>query len=92
VQEKQIEQTFELANERYAELGIQVDAAIERLTPIAVSLLCTAGKVMTLPDLKELAVPLVVGPLVVGWPSREIIPAKHELQTNCGPIWKWPTR
>ncbi len=43
MREKQIEQAYELASERYAELGIQVDAAIERLAPIAVSLHCWQG-------------------------------------------------
>lgn len=43
MQDKQIEQAYELANERYAELGVQVDAVIERLAPIAVSLHCWQG-------------------------------------------------
>ncbi len=43
MQEKQIEQAYELAGERYAELGVQVDAALERLAPIAISLHCWQG-------------------------------------------------
>jgi len=40
---KQIEQAYELANERYAALGVQADAAIERLESIAISLHCWQG-------------------------------------------------
>ena len=43
MQEKQIELAYELASERYAELGVQVDAAIARLAPIAISLHCWQG-------------------------------------------------
>ena len=40
---KQIEQTYELASERYGTLGVQTDAAIERLGSIAISLHCWQG-------------------------------------------------
>jgi len=40
---KQIEQAYELANEWYAALGVQADAAIERLESMAISLHCWQG-------------------------------------------------
>lgn len=43
MQEKQIEQAYVLAGERYAELGVGVDATLERLAPIAISLHCWQG-------------------------------------------------
>ncbi len=40
---KKIEQTYLLARERYAELGVKTDAAVERLASIAISLHCWQG-------------------------------------------------
>lgn len=38
-----IEQAYQLASERYAELGVQTESAIERLASIAISLHCWQG-------------------------------------------------
>ena len=38
-----IEQAFELAKERYAEIGVDVDAALARLAKIKISLHCWQG-------------------------------------------------
>ena len=38
-----IEKTFDLAKQRYAEYGVDVEAALERLSPIAVSMHCWQG-------------------------------------------------
>ena len=43
MREQQVELAYQLASERYAELGVQVDAAIERLAPITISLQCWQG-------------------------------------------------
>ncbi len=43
MQEKQIEQAYTLASERYAELGVRAAAAMERLASIAISLHCWQG-------------------------------------------------
>src|SRR5213596_2249503 len=40
---KMIEQAFALARERYAELGVDVEKALERLSGIAISLHCWQG-------------------------------------------------
>jgi L-rhamnose isomerase len=40
---KRIEQAFALASERYAELGVAVDRAVERLSALALSLHCWQG-------------------------------------------------
>ncbi len=40
---KRIEQAYQLASERYAELGVQTDAAIKNLASIAISLHCWQG-------------------------------------------------
>jgi len=40
---RQVEQVFTQAKERYAELGVDVDAAIDRLSGIAISLHCWQG-------------------------------------------------
>lgn len=42
-QTRQVEQAYDLASERYAALGVQTDAAIERLGTIAISLHCWQG-------------------------------------------------
>lgn len=41
--DKRIEQSFALAKEQYAELGVDVDRAVERLSAIALSLHCWQG-------------------------------------------------
>ena len=41
--EKRVEQAYELAAERYADLGVEVDAALERLASIPISLHCWQG-------------------------------------------------
>ena len=38
-----IEQAFSLAKERYAEMGVDVDQALDRLSRIAISLHCWQG-------------------------------------------------
>ena len=38
-----VEQAFALAKERYAELGVDVDAALERVAKIEISLHCWQG-------------------------------------------------
>ncbi|MBR4105163.1 MAG: L-rhamnose isomerase, partial [Thermoguttaceae bacterium] len=38
-----IEQAFELAKERYAELGVDVDAAMENVSKVKISLHCWQG-------------------------------------------------
>ncbi len=43
MQEKQIEQAYELASQRYSTLGVQVDAAINKLASVAISLHCWQG-------------------------------------------------
>jgi L-rhamnose isomerase len=42
-QTRQVEQAYDLASERYAALGVQTDAAIERLGTVAISLHCWQG-------------------------------------------------
>jgi len=42
-QTKQLEQTFALAKERYAALGVDVDEALSRLSGVAISLHCWQG-------------------------------------------------
>src|SRR5437868_4788363 len=42
-QVKQVEQAFAAAKDRYAELGVDVDRAVERLSGIAISLHCWQG-------------------------------------------------
>jgi L-rhamnose isomerase len=41
--DQRVEQAFVLAKERYAELGVDVDRAQERLSSIAISLHCWQG-------------------------------------------------
>jgi L-rhamnose isomerase len=41
--DKRIEQAFALASECYAELGVEVDRAVERLSALALSLHCWQG-------------------------------------------------
>ena len=40
---KDVEASYELAKERYAELGVDVDAALEKLKTIPISLHCWQG-------------------------------------------------
>src|SRR4051794_10683035 len=40
---RQVEQAYEAARERYAELGVDVEAALERLSRVAISLHCWQG-------------------------------------------------
>ena len=40
---KNIEQSYQLAQERYSELGVDTDKALERLEPIAISIHCWQG-------------------------------------------------
>jgi L-rhamnose isomerase len=43
IRTRQVERAFELAKERYAELGVEVDRALARLGDVAVSLHCWQG-------------------------------------------------
>ena len=77
-----IEKSYSLAKERYAELGVDADAALKRLADVAVSMQCWQGD--------DVAGFESVGPLTGGgsWPPATI-PAGRGTPTSFAPT---PTR
>ena len=77
---KNVEQSFALAKERYAAFGVNVDRALEQSQRFRSR--CTAGRVtmsaVSRTPAKRLA---------AGWRSREIIRARPAHPTSCAPIW-----
>ena len=82
--EKQIEQVYQIAKERYAELGVDVEKAQKLLAQIPISMHC--WQVMMLAGLK----PLVRSCPAVVFRRPVIIPAKLKQLTNYNLILKRP--
>jgi L-rhamnose isomerase len=81
----QIDRAYELARERYAELGVDTDRAIDRLARISVSIHCWQGDDVTGFENQR-------AEWEAAWPLPATTPAKRARLKNCVVISKWQSR
>ena len=80
-----IESAYTAARDRYAEAGVDTDAALRRLAAVPISLHCWQGD-----DVGgfENSAPASAA----ASPSPAIIPARPARLTNCAPTRRWRSR
>ena len=82
---KNVDQAFALAKERYAEIGVDVDKALEKLSKIPISLHCWQGDdVGGFENAAKGSAP--------AWPSPATTPARPAPPTSCAGTSTRPCR
>lgn len=78
----QLEQAWELAKQRFAAVGVDVETALRQLDRLPVSMHCWQGD-----DVAGFENP--GGSLTGGFRRRVTIRAKRATPPNCVPTWSW---
>ena len=85
MKEELITKAYEVAKERYAAIGVDVDAVIKQMQDFHLSLHCwQADDVMGFEK--------QAGPLTGGIQQPETIPAVHAISTSCARTYSRPAR
>lgn len=79
----QLEQARDLAKQRFAAVGVDVEEALRQLDRLPVSMHCWQGD-----DVAGFENP--GGSLTGVFRPRVIIRAKRETRPSCAPTWSWP--
>lgn len=79
----QLEQAWELAKQRFAAVGVDVEEALRQLDRLPVSMHCWQGD-----DVAGFENP--GGALTAVFRPPVTIRARRVTPPNCGPIWSWP--